>query len=109
MCVIIICEQMITCLSIIRMLNKEHQKGGRNMNIAKKALSVFMAVLMLMSALSVSFYGAAAEVRKAEDYRALAYSFFNYTVESSGTSSVNVITRDENGFPVRSIVGDMDH
>lgn len=78
------------------------------MKMLKKALSVFLAALMLMSALSVSFYGAAAEVNEAEDYRALAYSFFNYTIQSSGHTSSNVITKDANGFPVRSIVGDMD-
>ena len=79
------------------------------MKMLKKALSVFLAVLMLMSALTTSFYAAAAEIRSAEDYRALAYSFFNYTIKSSGHTSENVITTDAKGFPVRSIVGDMDH
>ena len=97
MCVIIICEQIKACVSIIRMLNQEHQKGGRNMKMLKKALSVFLAILMLMSALTASFYGAAAEADKATDYRALAYSFFNYTIQSSGLTSANVISKDKNG------------
>ena len=79
------------------------------MKMLKKTLSVFLAVLMLMSALTTSFYAAAAEMRSAEDYRALAYSFFNYTIQSSGHTSTNVITKDAKGFPVRSIVGDLDH
>lgn len=78
------------------------------MKLLKKTLSVFLAVLMLASAMSVSFYAAAAEIRSATDYRALAYSFFNYTVKSSGNTSSNVVNKDENGYPIRSLVGDLD-
>ena len=78
------------------------------MKMLKKTLCVFMSVLMLFSALSVSLYAAAAEVRSDTDYRALAYSFFNYTIKSSAHSSSYVVTRDENGNPVRSLVGDLN-
>lgn len=78
------------------------------MKLLKKTLSVFLAVLMLASAMSVSFYAAAAEIRSTADYRGLAYSFFNYTIKSSGHTSSNVINTDENGFPIRSLVGDLD-
>ncbi len=78
------------------------------MKMLKKTLCVFMSVLMLFSALSVSLYAAAAEVRSDSDYRALAYSFFNYTIKSSAHSSSYVVTRDENGNPVRSLVGDLN-
>ena len=78
------------------------------MKMLKKTLCVFLSVLMLMSALSVSFVGFAAEVRSTADYRALAYSFFNYTIKSSGNVSSYVVNTDENGYPVRSLVGDLD-
>ncbi len=79
------------------------------MKMLKKTLCVFLSVLMFMTGISSSFVAFAAEASSDENYRALAYSFFNYTNVSSGFDSMNVINTDENGFPIRSIVGDLDH
>lgn len=78
------------------------------MKMLKRTLSVFLSVLVLISCFSVSFVAFAAEMRNTTSYRALAYSFFNYTIKSSGFTSSYVVDTDENGYPSRSIVGDMD-
>ncbi|MBR3869795.1 MAG: hypothetical protein IKM66_10830 [Clostridia bacterium] len=75
------------------------------MKMLKKTLCVFLSVLMLFSALSVSLVAFAEDI----SYRTLAYSFFKYRTDNSGFTSVYVVETDENGFPVTSIVGDMDH
>ncbi len=76
------------------------------MKFAKKALAVFMAALMLMSVFSISLVAYAQESDLSGLYRELAYSFFNFTTETS--SGHFVVTKDDNGYPVRSIVGDPD-
>ncbi|MBR5233624.1 MAG: hypothetical protein IKW03_05395 [Clostridia bacterium] len=78
------------------------------MKLLKKTLCVFLSVLMFMTGISTSFVAFAAEADSADDYRALAYSFFNYTSHSSGFETSYVVNTDENGFPVRSLVGDLD-
>lgn len=78
------------------------------MKMLKKTLCVFLSVLMLFSALSVSLVAFAADDKLNEAYRALAYSFFKYNIESNGFTSNYVVQTDENGFPVTSILGDMD-
>ncbi len=79
------------------------------MKMLKKTLCVFLSVLVFMTGISTSFVAFAAEASSADEYRALAYSFFDYKNVSSGFGSQNVINTDENGFPIRSIVGDLDH
>ncbi len=80
------------------------------MKMLKKTLCVFLSIIMLLSALSVSFVAFAAEDDLKETYRELAYSFFKYTVKSDvGFVSQYVVDTDANGYPVTSIVGDMDH
>ena len=79
------------------------------MKMMKKTLCVFLSVLMFMTGISSSFVAFAAEASTDEAYRKLAYSFFSYTNVSSGFDSSSVINTDENGFPIRSIVGDLDH
>ncbi len=79
------------------------------MKMLKKTLAMFMAVLTLMSCMSVSFYAAAAEINSDANYEALAYSFFSYHVENQGFVSKKVIDRDANGNPIKSIVGDLTH
>lgn len=78
------------------------------MKMLKKTLCVFLSVLMLFSALSVSLVAFAAEDDLNDTYRELAYSFFKYKIESNGFTSSYVIETDENGYPVTSILGDMD-
>lgn len=78
------------------------------MKMLKKTLCVFLSMLMLISGLSVSFVAFASNMRSDTSYRALAYSFFNYTIQSSGFTSSFVVNTDENGYPSRSIVGDMN-
>ena len=77
------------------------------MKLMKKALSVFMAVLMIFSAMSISFTSFAADADLKESYKNFAYSFFNYTKDSS--TGANVITKDEAGIPSLTILGDMSH
>ena len=79
------------------------------MKILKKSLCVFLSVLMLFSAMSVSFVAFAAEDKLNEKYRELAYSFFKYSIVNEGYTSKFVVDTDANGFPETSIVGDMDH
>ena len=79
------------------------------MKILKKSLCVFLSVLMLFSALSVSFVSFAAEDKLNERYRELAYSFFKYSIFTEGYTSKFVVDTDANGFPETSIVGDMDN
>lgn len=79
------------------------------MKILKKTLCVILSVIMLCSALSVSFTAFAAEDKMNEAYRELAYSFFKYTIKSVGFTSSFVVNTDENGFPLTTILGDMDH
>ena len=78
------------------------------MKMLKRTLSVFLAALMLFSCMSMSVVGFAAEVRNATSYRALAYSFFNYSIKNSGFTSQYVVNTDANGYPSRSIVGDLE-
>lgn len=75
------------------------------MKIMKKTLCVFLSVLMLFSALSVSLVAFAEDI----SYRELAYSFFKHRTVTSGLTSTEVVETDDNGFPVTSIVGDMDY
>ena len=79
------------------------------MKILKKTLCVILSVIMLCSALSVSFTAFAAEDKMKEAYRELAYSFFKYTIKNENFSSSYVVSTDENGFPLTTILGDMDH
>ncbi len=79
------------------------------MKMLKKTLCVFLSVLMFMTGISASFVAFAAESEIDEAYRSLAYSFFSYRNESSGFDSSNVINTDKNGFPIRSMVGDLDN
>ena len=51
------------------------------MKMLKKTLCVFLSILMLFSAMSVSLVAFAAEEDLSEAYRALAYSFFKYSVK----------------------------
>lgn len=78
------------------------------MKMLKKTLSVFMAALMLFTALSVGTFAAATDAETAAAYRSLAYSFFDYDVKTVGFDSQFVVKTDEDGLPVRSIVGVMD-
>lgn len=79
------------------------------MKMLKKTLCVFLSIIMLFSALSVSFVAFAAEDELKEEYRELAYSFFKYEIKSNGFTSSYVVQTDENGYPATSILGDMDH
>ena len=90
---------------IFRILNFQNKKEDKNMKMLKKTLCVFLSVLMLFSALSVSLVAFAEDI----SYRALAYSFFKYTTDNTGFNPVYIVDTDANGFPVTSIVGDMDH
>ena len=78
------------------------------MKMLKRTLSVFLAVLMLFTGVSSGVVAYAAEMRNDTQYRALAYSFFNYTIKSAGYTSSYVVDTDENGYPSRSIVGNLD-
>ncbi len=78
------------------------------MKILKKTLSVFLAVLMMASALSVSLVAFAADSETNALYRSLAYSFFSYKTESTGSSTNYVVNTDENGYPIKSLVGDLE-
>lgn len=70
------------------------------MKIFKKTLSVFLAMLMMISALSVGLYGYAEDLELNTIYRALALDFFTCSQEGRRT-----IIRDDNGYPVLSNVG----
>lgn len=97
-----ICCRFVACdfeISII--------KGDDKMKIFKKTLSVFLAVLMLFSALSMSFYAFAADAKTDELYRALAYSFFNYN-RIVGLTTTYELKTDANGIPETTLLGDMD-
>lgn len=76
------------------------------MKIFKKALCVILSAIMLMSCLSVSLVAFAADARSNELYRALAYSFFNYRTIPGVNTRYELVT-DDNGNPVRTLVGDM--
>ena len=78
------------------------------MKMLKRTLSVFLAVLMLFTGVSSGVVAYAAEMRNDTQYRALAYSFFNYTIKSAGYTSSFVVNTDENGYPSRSIVGNLN-
>ncbi len=78
------------------------------MKMLKRTLCVFLSVLMLFTGVSSGVWAYAAEVNNDTQYRALAYSFFNYTIKSAGFTSSYVVDTDENGYPSRSIVGNMD-
>ena len=78
------------------------------MKMLKKTLCVFLSVIMIFSAMSVSLVAFAAEDDLKESYRELAYSFFKYTVVSSGYTSQFVVDTDDKGYPATSILGDMD-
>ena len=79
------------------------------MKILKKTLCVFLSVLMIFSASSVSLVAFAADDALNERYRELAYSFFKYSIVTEGYTSKFVVDTDANGYPATSIVGDMDH
>ena len=79
------------------------------MKMLKKTLCVFLSILMLFSAMSVSLVAFAAEEDLTEAYRALAYSFFKYSVKQNGYVSEYVVDTTEKGYPATSILGDMDH
>ena len=79
------------------------------MKMLKKTLCVFLAMLMIMSMSSVSLVAFAEDAALQSSYRSLAYSFFKYTNKSSGYGETYVVDTDSNGYPVTSIVGDMDH
>lgn len=78
------------------------------MKILKKTLSVFLATLMFLSALSVSLVAFAADNETDALYRNLAYSFFSYKTVTSGFDTKFVVNIDENGYPIKSLVGDMN-
>ncbi|MBQ8209185.1 MAG: hypothetical protein IJZ35_01185 [Clostridia bacterium] len=77
------------------------------MKLMKKALSVFMAALMLFSVMSIGLVSYAADSGLSDAYRALAYSFFNYTKDTSLGSNNNVVTKDDAGIPSLTILGDL--
>ena len=79
------------------------------MKLMKKALSVFMAALMIFSVMSISLVSYAAEADMTDSYKALAYSFFNYTKDSSLGSNNNIVTKDDAGIPSLTILGDLSH
>lgn len=80
------------------------------MKVMKKALSVFLAVLMMASAFSVGLYAFAADARLESLYAQLGYSFFEYDMLSDGVyDTKREVKKDENGYPSRSIVGDLDY
>ncbi len=79
------------------------------MKLMKKALSVFMAALMIFSVMSISLVSYAAEADLSDSYKALAYSFFNYTKDSSLGSNNNVIIKDDAGIPSLTILGDLSY
>lgn len=76
------------------------------MKLFKKTLCVFLSALMLFTGLSVGLVGYAASTALDDSYKSLAYSFVNFTKNSS---NVNVVTKDEKGIPSLTILGDMDN
>lgn len=78
------------------------------MKLMKKALSVFMAALMLFSVMSVSLVSYAADADLSDSYRSLAYSFFNKTTDTSLGSNKYIVTKDDAGIPSLTILGDLN-
>lgn len=79
------------------------------MKLMKKALSVFMAALMIFSVMSISFVSYAADSDLSSSYRSFAYSFFNKTTDTSLGSNNYIVTKDAAGIPSLTILGDLSH
>lgn len=79
------------------------------MKLFKKTLCVLLSALMLFTGLSVGIVGYAAEANLSDSYRALAYSFFNKTTDTSLGSNNYVVTKDEAGIPSLTILGDLNY